>query len=190
MTCEKCREIVMDAVYGEQVEPRVLYEFFQHLGRCPQCDGEYLELVGTREMLSAWDEAAGEAEPQIGVTGAWGRRVTGRRIPWWAWTQRVAAGFLILFGAFSMLRSAGVVPGGGEPVAEQRLREMVHDLVVARQDETLRVIGQGLLDIKEELEIRNRAGLELVYEDLYSLEQRYLQALEDNNRQVRRLISR
>jgi hypothetical protein len=83
-----------------------------------------------------------------------------------------------------------VVPGGGEPVAEQRLREMVHDLVVARQDETLRVIGQGLLDIKEELEIRNRAGLELVYEDLYSLEQRYLQALEDNNRQVRRLISR
>jgi len=190
MTCEQCGEMMIDAVYGEELEPRALYEFFRHLGRCPDCDGEYLELMETRGLLQEWDRAAGEGASNVGAVSTAARGFGTGRIAWWPWTQKIAAGFLILFGAVSLLRSAGLVPGGGDPIEEQRLREMVHDLVLARQEETLRVIGGGLLEIKEELEIRNRAGFELIYEDLYSLEQRYLQALEDNNLQMRRLASR
>ena len=31
MTCEQCRERMIDVMYGEEVPPRLSYEFFAHL---------------------------------------------------------------------------------------------------------------------------------------------------------------
>lgn len=190
MTCEQWGERMIDFVYGEEVSPRLSYEFFAHLQDCTHCDREYRELLETREMLAEWEVPPGidEAGEPIRSDGPWSGRGQ-----WRAWLPdigRIAAGILVLFGAFSLLQSVGLVPSRNQPVTEQKVEQMVHDLVLARQQETLKVIGEALLDIKEDMEDRSRLNLENVYGDLYTLEQKYLDALEENNQQLRRLTSR
>jgi hypothetical protein len=38
--------------------------------------------------------------------------------------------------------------------------------------------------------LRNRVNMDSVYGDIYTLEKRYLQVLEENNRQMGRLLNR
>ncbi len=190
MTCEQCGERMIDCVYGEEVSPRLSYEFFAHLRDCSSCDREYRELLETRELLADWEMPGGleRRTDRVQADEPWVKR--GRWRAWLPDIGRIAAGILVLFGAFSLLQSAGLIPGRNEPVTQRQVEEMVHDLVLARQQETLKVIGQALLDIKEDMEDRSRVNFETVYGDLYSLEEKYLDALEENNQQMRRLTSR
>jgi hypothetical protein len=74
-------------------------------------------------------------------------------------------------------------------VSEAQLTEVIHDVTLARQEDDWRVIGEALLSLKEELEVKNRLEIRAVYEDMQNLEQRYVHALEESNRQVKTLIS-
>lgn len=181
MTCEKCNELMMDVLYGEEVRPRIALPFFRHLEECPVCGEDYRELMQVRERLGEWKLDDLE-RPRQDVH--WGWRW---RRQWWPTLQKIAAGLLIVYGAVSLLQTLGGIGTQRGPVTEQQLKDMVHDLVLARQDESLRFIGEALLDIKEELDARNRLAMEEVYQDMYSLEQRTLQTLEDSTSQMRRV---
>lgn len=191
MNCQKCSELMVDILYDEEVPPRTTYEFFRHLGECAECNAEYLELIETREGLSEWklNEHPGPDEilkdpPSIVDLGFM------KRGDWWTLMQRVAAGVLILVGIFSILQNLGVLPRQQVPPSDEQLAEMVHDIVVAKQVEDWKVIGSALLSLKEELEDQNRLEIRSIYEEMYSLEQRTVQALEENNQNVKTLLSR
>jgi argininosuccinate lyase len=67
---------------------------------------------------------------------------------------------------------------------------MIHDVVLARQVEDWKVIGAALLELKEEMEAQDRVHMKSVYEDLYSLENRYIEVMEENNRHIQTMLSR
>lgn len=189
MKCEECQAHLVDVLYGERLEPRVMLEFFRHLGACSSCETEYLELTETRERLAEWvpdgAEMSGFGEDARIVSGRFGNRMA-----WWPLLQKVAATVLILAGLLAVLQGLGIWSRPATGISEDRLAEMVHDIVVARQVEDWKVIGSALLNLKEEIEAKNRVEMRGIYEDLYSLEQRYVQALEENNQRMRTLISR
>ena len=54
MNCEQSQAGMIDVLYGEEVNPRLGFEFFQHLSQCSECNREYGEMVETREMLGEW----------------------------------------------------------------------------------------------------------------------------------------
>jgi hypothetical protein len=179
---------MVDALYSEDISPRTSFEFFEHLSGCKPCKEEYFELVETRELLSEWtfDEGAEMNEsPQLGIVDLGFKK----RIEWWPLIQKIAAGVLILFGIVAIFQSSGLLPRSTAGMSEQQLTQIIHDLVVARQVEDWKVIGAALLNLKEELEAQNRLGMRTVYKDLNDLQQRYVEALEENNRQVSTLIS-
>jgi len=181
--------MMMDVLYGEEVGPRLCFEFFEHLAQCSKCNQEYAELVETREMLSEW-------EPEEMVSEVVAIPIPAIEYPdrklspkWWPLLQKVAAGVLIVFGAYSLVQSTGLLPEKGTvTVSESRLAEVIHDMTLARQVEDWREIGKALLAMQEGLEARNRMQVQAVYEDMQNLEQRYVHALEENNRQVKNLV--
>ena len=63
MTCEKCRDNLVDMLYGEDIGPAACYEFFRHLQECRECDSEFQELLATRETLASWSVVEPELEP-------------------------------------------------------------------------------------------------------------------------------
>jgi len=83
-------------------------------------------------------------------------------------------------------QQAGWIAAGTQ--SPEELQAAVQHTVVASQEEQLRMIGQALLDLKEEMLLRDRAVMEQVYGDLVLLEQRYRTVLEQN-RQMQRLTS-
>jgi hypothetical protein len=180
MTCDETRELMMDILYGEDVRPAEAAGFFLHLRQCADCSEEYLELLGTREMLQGWSLPAESPEPVRIPEPA----VRWRPDRWFAVLHKVAAAILMLAGAVFLLQRVGVLPAGARNLNEEQLQRMIHEVVVARQDESLRVIGEALLSIKEELELRDRARIESVYHDIYTMEQRWLETLESRNRRV------
>lgn len=183
MNCDQTGEWMVNLLYGEEVPPEASIAFFRHLKSCRVCEEEYLGLLETRKALAEWDlpdwDESGTQAPAF--AGRRGKRWI-RGFGWWPTLQKIAAGILIVFGAFSLLRETGALPGGERELSEDQLRVLVHDLVVAREDENLRLIGDALLDIKEELEARDQLTIRAVYEDLYSMERRYLRALENQLR--------
>ena len=187
MNCQRCTELMMDILYGEDVSPRGCFEFFEHLGTCDRCRDEYLELLETREMLGEW--AAEEIVPPEVETPsavAWKPR---RRVQWWPLMQKVAAGVLILVGAFSIVQSFGVLPSRNMVASEARLAEFIHDVTLAQREDDWRMIGEALLSLKEEVDAQNRLGMENVYQDMRSQEKRFVEALEESNRYVKTLIT-
>jgi hypothetical protein len=189
MTCDQCGELMMDVLYGEDVQPRQAFEFFSHLKDCTRCEQDYVELVETRELLSEWsvEEAQGplvDFNSSSPVTGYW------KSVEWGTLLQRVAAGFLILMGAVAVLQSSGLIARPEAGVSESQLTEMIHDVVLARQVEDWKVIGAALLELKEEMEAQDRLHMKSVYEDLYSLENRYIEVMEENNRHIQTMLSR
>ena len=189
MTCDQSSELMMDVLYGEEVHPRQALDFFTHLKDCPRCEQDYAELVETREVLSDWsvEEAEGPLvhfDPPRAVTGYW------KSIEWGTLLQKVAAGFLILVGAVSVLQSGGLFPRSEVGLSETELTEMIHDVVLARQVEDWKVIGAALLELKEELEAQDRVQMKSVYEDLYSLERRYIDVMEENNQHIKTMLTR
>ncbi len=187
MSCDEIRELMMDILYGEEVRPGEAARFFLHLRQCADCSSEYLELLETREMLQGWSLPAEDPEP-VRLPESHPRWQITRRLPV---LQRIAAAILMLAGAVFLLQSVGLLPAGNrQPMNEEQLQRMIHEVVVARQDESLRIIGEALLSIKEELELRDRARIDSVYNDIYSMEQRWLETLESKNRRVSGSLNR
>ena len=55
MNCDESRELILDVVYGEEVDSRACFNFFRHLDECRDCSAEYKEFLSTREMLKDWE---------------------------------------------------------------------------------------------------------------------------------------
>jgi hypothetical protein len=174
---------MVEVLYGEEVRPRVSYDFFAHMRECRTCDREFVELLETREQLSSWRVADDPPSP-VAEFGDWRSGITRA---WWPVLQKIAAAVLLAAGVLFLVQQTGLVNRSN---SDEQVRQMVQDLVAARQEETLKVIGEALLDIKEEMVLRNRVNMDSVYGDMYTLEQRYLQVLEENNRQLGRLLNR
>lgn len=190
MTCEESQEVMMDVLYGEELHPRREYEFFRHLSQCSACDGEYIGFLETRESLSAWDleedhRASGAVLP------AWKPGLTA----WLSWRslQKVAALILIAAGTASLAQAFWPNRDQTLAVSQQEMAEMVNDLIVIRQAEERQIIGQALISFADELAMQDEIGTRKISDQIFQLEQRYqasLDSLEENNRQLRTLLSR
>ncbi|MFQ5739456.1 MAG: anti-sigma factor family protein [Acidobacteriota bacterium] len=190
MNCQDCRQRMIDVLYGEELEPRVSYQFFQHLESCGECDEEYLELLATREMLGQWELEDLKPSPDWGNVGMKDKWFQSWIRPWWPLAQRIAAAFLILIGAASILQGMGFLGGRKMMVSERQLMEMVNDMVVARQAEEQRIIGQALVNFSDDMTLRQSSDKREITNTLYLLEQRYLENLEQNNQYLKALLSR
>lgn len=188
MSCEQCSERMMDVLYGEELNAMTCFQFFRHMDDCSDCRAEYREVLETREILAEWkieeDGSAIELDSKPFVRP--GRKAG---IGWFPVFQRIAAGILILLGAVSVLQMSGILPDRRVVVNERQLTEMVHDMILARQEQDWRIIGTALLEVKEELEARRRVEMQVAYEELNDLESRFVNALEENNRQVQTLLT-
>lgn len=187
MKCEEIRERMIDVLYGEEMNPRGGFRFFRHLGECSDCNLEYLELLETREKLGDWkiehrQEKGFEVEAIApGLL---------RRIPWWPLLQKVAAGVLIVVGAISIFQSMGYLGGHRMVVSQQQLTETVQDMIVAQQAKERELMLRALLEVKEDIELRERDNFGQMQQYLVTLEQRYIENIEENNHYMRTILSR
>jgi len=194
MNCDESRELILDVVYGEEVPSRSCFDFFKHLDSCPDCTSEYREFLSTREMLQSWqleEPSAAEA----GVSSAARPWMQIRRFrwisgSWWGMLQKVAAGVLILIGIVSIFQHFGYLGGRKLMVSEKQLTEMVQDMIVVNQAEERHMIGQTLILFREDVELQRNQDLQDVYNNLVSLEQRYTDNLEENNRYLKALLTK
>jgi len=190
MTCEMAREELLDVVYGEETPVQVTFGLFKHMEGCGDCSAEYKELLETRKMLGTWqpEVAEGELRP-IKNTGKLvpfrlSVRTAGRLI------QQAAAVLLILVGGWTLLQSSGVVGSKTVTVSEEQLLQMVNDMVVARQAEERRLIGQALVNLADEVSLRQRSEMQGVSDQLRALEYRYVENMEETNRHLEVLLTR
>lgn len=187
MNCEKSQRCMIDILYGEETDARQCFKFFDHLNRCSGCQGEYLELLDTRERLGEW-EIAGQADltpPDIpfAFTFQHGRH-------WWPLLQKIAAGFLIAMGIVSILQYGGFWGEQKLVVQERQLTQMVHDMIVDQQVNEREMMLRALLQVKEDVELRQQNGVDQLQRYMIALEQRYVDNLEENNQYLRTLLSR
>ena len=190
MTCDESRDLMLDVLYGEEVDSRGSFEFFRHLDACPDCSGEYRELLTTREKLRVWQLE----EPETAATRAPQARRNTRLNPfaggWWPTLLKLAAGVLIVLGVTSIVQSYGYLGGEKKIVSQQQLTEMVHDMVVAEQAEERRLVGQALVLLKEDVELQRRQDMQEVYNYMVTLEERYTDNLEESNRYLKTLAAK
>ncbi len=194
MNCDESRELILDVVYGEEVPSRTCFDFFKHLDGCPDCSSEYRELLTTREMLQGWElDEPSAAEPPV-KNGAKPWMQSQRRrlgsVSWWSMLQKVAAGFLILMGIVSIFQHYGYLGGRKILVSEKQLTEMVHDMIVVNQAEERHMIGKVLIQFREDVDLQRNQDMQDVYNNLVSLEQRYADNLEENNRYLKALLTK
>lgn len=191
MNCVEVQEIMIDVLYGEDVGSRPSFEFFRHLSGCSECNGEYVELLQTRELLGEWNVGEGRSNDNIhrAALGSGVSRFV-RSVRWWPAIQKIAAGFLIAFGLVSLVQSMGYLGGRKMLVSEQQMMELVHDVVVAEQTRERELMFRALLSVKEDVELRQKANVQQMEGYLISLEERYMDNLEENNRYLRTLLSR
>jgi len=196
MNCDESRELILDVVYGEELQSRVCFDFFKHLDGCPDCGSEYREFLTTREMLQGWELEESEpnaVEPRVKSSAEpWmqnKKRGLGS-VSWWSMLQRVAAGFLILMGIVSIFQHYGYLGGRKILVSEKQLTEMVHDMIVVDQAQERHLIGKALVSFREDVEAQRNQDMQEVYSSLVSLEQRYTDNLEENNRYLKALLTK
>jgi hypothetical protein len=194
MNCDESRELILDVVYGEEVQSRICFDFFKHLDNCSDCSSEYGELLTTREMLQGWElDEPSSVEPAAN-SGArpWirSRRGVLGSVSWWSMLQKVAAGFLILMGVFSIFQHYGYLGGRKILVSQQQLTEMVNDMIVVKQAEERRMFGKVLIQFREDIDMQRNQDMQDIYNNLVSLEQRYADNLEENNRVLKALLTK
>ena len=190
MNCEQSQERMIDVLYGEEVNSRQGFEFFQHLSECPGCNGEYMELVETREILGEWKVGHQNAEEGETRQAVLASRPWLGQIRWWPVLQKIAAGFLIVVGMVSILQYMGYLGGQRLVISEQQLTETVQDMIVAQQTQERQLMLRALLTVKEDVELQQRTHGDQLEEYLISLEQRYVDNMEENNQYLRTLLSR
>ncbi len=189
MNCELSQEKMIDALYGEELSPRLCYQFFEHLERCENCNREYLEMLEIREDLSEWEVDPQKVDSPAAVPVSGWTSVLGN-VRWWSVTQRIAAGFLIVFGMVAILQSMGFWGGRKLMVNQDQLTALVSDMVVEQQAGERELMLRALLQVKEDVELDQRQSHDLLQQYVVTLEQRYLENLEDNNQYLETLLSR
>ena len=186
MSCATMHERMMDVLYGEELNPDRCLEFFRHLESCPDCKAEYLELVETRSLLAQWD--LGQAVPEVRAGTGGKVRLFLRRIdrnPAWRAVYKAAACILILLGMTVIARDLGWAERATLEVSRQELETMINDVAVARQEEERRLIGQYLIQVRDDVE--REMGQVHQYLQVLDLQQRDAQ---EDYRAVRALITR
>lgn len=191
MSCEEARERMMDALYSEEMAADSCFQFFKHLDGCRACRREYLELLETRRSLSSWPltEWSPAEEPAVVSKFA----APALRLPrwdWWGVLPRLAAGLLILVGAVSVLSGLGLWGGDRVTVSQQELAEMMNDLIVVRQAEERRIIGQALVNFADDISRQHQGDRRETDEKFYQLQEQVLDLQELNNRYLKTLASR
>lgn len=188
MSCENCQEQMMDVLYGEELRAGACFEFFQHLDRCSTCRQEYDELLETRNLLSSWTI---EEEQFAGDLSVEGRHFSGfHRTSWWTGVLKVAATFLILVGAFSIVDRLGLAGSDRKMVSQTELMELVNDMIVVRQNEERKLIGQAMMEFADEMTRRQQIEMQRVSQDLQDLDRRYIQVMEDTSEYLSALATR
>jgi hypothetical protein len=187
MKCEEVQERMIDVLYGEEVNPRGGFQFFRHLGECSDCNLEYLELLETREKLGDW-KVESPQEKGFEVSGV--SPGLFRSLPWWALLQKVAAGVLIVVGAISIFQYMGYLGGKNLVVSQQQLTETVQDMIVAQQTKERELMLRAFLEVKEDIELRERDNFGQMQQYLATLENRYIENIEENNHYLRNILSR
>lgn len=180
MNCQQSRALMMDILYDEEVSSEASFEFFGHVDKCHECDLEYRELLETRRLLGTWELESPPGDgtdrivnfhPRSGVKPS--RAVSGA----WYWSgmlARAAAVVLMLLGAFSLLRSSGVMYQPTMSVSNEELAALVNDMIVEKQSEDWQLFARALINLKEDLDLQRRQEMRVVFEDLSDLERRYL----------------
>lgn len=176
MKCNESIDMMLDIIYGEEVEPHKAYGFFNHLKECGRCDGEFRELAETREMLGGWIKEGEASDPEEGLADL--RPV--RSFNWWGMVQKAAALVLMVFGAAAAGQAVGLIPEKQVELPEEQLIGMINDIVVERQSEGWMVIGRALVSLKEDMDARDRLQQEVFYEDLSEIEERFLRVMEES----------
>ncbi len=186
MSCKTMHERMMDVLYGEEVNPDRCLEFFRHLESCPEAKAEYLELVETRSLLGQWDLGQAVPEARAGAGGKV-RRIFRRidRSPAWRAVYKAAACILILLGMTVIARDLGWTERAALEVSRQELETMINDVTIARQEEERRLIGQYVVEVRDDLE--REMGQIHRYLQVLDLQQRDAQ---EDYRAVRALITR
>lgn len=184
MNCEHCGDVMVDVLYGEEFDARRCFVFFRHLENCQDCSREYLELIETRETLQRWQVSPASSEARV-----FRNRVNTQLRRWWPLFQKVAAGFLIVVGAVSILQSIGYLGSRQVMVSEQQL-EAVQDMIVSLQNAERQLIGEALVRLKEDMDLERQDDMKQVSRYLRSLEERYTENLEENNRYLKTLLTR
>ena len=174
MKCNESLGIMLDILYGEEVEPTSAYRFFCHLKECCECDAEFKELVETREILGSWDGVDETPGPETFREGFFQTR----RFNWWGLVQKAAATLLIIIGGAAAAQEVGLIPERTASLPEAELARMINDIVVERQAEGWMVIGEALVTLKEDLDAKDRRQTEVFYRDLDEIEERFLAVME------------
>lgn len=186
MKCNESIDIMLNIIYGEEVDPEKAYGFFSHLKECTSCDLEFKELSETRVMLGDWVAEEEEVPEKEAVAGI---HLPRRRINWWGTVQKIAATLLIAIGAVAAGQAVGLIPGKQVEIPEGQLTRMINDVVVERQSEGWVVIGKALVSLKEDIDSRDRQQTEVFYEDLTEMEERFLRVMEESRLQSREMTS-
>lgn len=192
MNCQQVQEKLMDMLYGEECDSHLVFSFFEHLNQCGRCQAEYLELLQTREQLATWSIEPLPARETLPKSAA-SRRASWSRISrsaWWVWTQRVAAIFLMIVGAISILQSMGIGKDRYVRVDQQQLSQMMSDMIEARLESERTLVGKAMLTLGEELDMRRRSDMNQVQNRLVAIQEQYLNNLEQNNRYLKKLANK
>ena len=75
-------------------------------------------------------------------------------------------------------------------VSQQQLTETVQDMIVAQQAKERELMLRALLEVKEDIELRERDNFGQMQRYLATLENRYIENIEENNHYLRNILSR
>ncbi len=194
MNCNGCRERMMDVLYGEDLSAGDSFEFFEHLDDCRGCRREYLDFLETRSQLTEWKEPENPQPTQLpaaGFAGAAGWNLRGWSLgrPW-RHLQTAAAIFLVLVGSLSVLQSMGLWNSPRMMVSKEQLLETVNDMIVIRQAEERKIIGQAMVNFADQMMLDQKNAMRSMADQFQVLERRYLDNLELNNEHLQTLIKR
>ena len=75
-------------------------------------------------------------------------------------------------------------------VSQQQLTETVQDMIGAQQAKERELMLRALLEVQEDIELRERDSFGQIQQYLVTLEQRYIENIEENNHYMRTILSR
>lgn len=201
MKCEEARASLVDLIYFQE-EFDFTREFKAHFARCSKCSGEYMELLDTRKLLSAWQD---EPPPSsllfvhAAKTGGWRNWIPSR-----AWLRPAPAFalsliILLAFMAFANVRiswqegrfgfqsglfawNTGSSAGNdGSVWVDNDVLEAVDRMLAESEERQTRQAVALLQRMAENFEFERQKDLFQVKGEMGLLHRNYYQALEKNS---------
>ncbi|HSR67682.1 MAG TPA: zf-HC2 domain-containing protein [Acidobacteriota bacterium] len=155
MNCQEIEQRMMDVLYGEALDSRQCFAFFQHLEKCADCRREYDELVDTRRRLAEWqvdDLPAGALQPAIEEWKGSSPAARGgtASVSFWTWVQRSAAALLMVLGLWTVLAQTGLTaalgPAAEGSLSDAQLRQRIEEEAAMMAAEEIRSLKMQLQD--------------------------------------------